>query len=233
MQRNPAILPDDLPKFTQSVEEAFLKMSARLASVKTVYYPCCFKDRQFEKLFKDANITYLDQNPDSFTQPIDPKNKTVIGDAHTYICEPPVDLVILLNPEIIPNTLSDCVGMFGYVLTNDYHKTARTLLQNSTFTLIGCEDLEKGWLSGEDAKRGITPVSSDEEWKTLRPDSYFRIERAQKLANTKYYEVFKEGLSIQNMIEWHRHITQIILENEKKIVSDKDEEFPDPRISEF
>lgn len=165
--RNPLKLPDWFVRPKQSAEQAWMKLSKRISDrVCSIYYPCCCIDRFPEKVFPNAQVLYLDNNPNSFKNDQSSVNK-IVCDAHNFVCFPKVDLWVLINPVIFPNWFLDSVKPQGYIIANNSHWTAKKLKNNYWVSFIWCESLKTGWW--------IWELEASEYLKQHDPDDIYDI----------------------------------------------------------
>ncbi len=103
-----------------------------------VFYPCSGTDASPVKGFPNSEVVLMERIK-GFEE-IMHKNgiiNAVQGDVLKHIPEKPYDLVIILNPQLGSKPLVRHLKQGGYVLSNDYHKNASELLEDTRFEGIG------------------------------------------------------------------------------------------------
>lgn len=115
------------------------------AKCDVVYHPCCETDVSASRAFPESKILYVDIEKKA----IEALQKAGCDARHVSALEfdpGEVDVLIMMNPMIYPEIPAQYVASGGYVLCNDYHKTARKMKENSDFQFVGIiwEDERKG-----------------------------------------------------------------------------------------
>ena len=132
----------------------------------TVYHPCGSNDVSPSFAFPESHVIYVDLDEKSMEA-----LKKAGYDAHaTSVLEynpGNVDLLIMINPEISPKIPSTFVVPGGFVLSNDYHRTATELKKNDQFELLAMIREEKGKLiyDTENLEDYWREVETEEEFK--------------------------------------------------------------------
>jgi hypothetical protein len=143
-----------MKKYTSMSESADLQPCAneklaaqyrKLAGLTTgplneVLYPCCESDTTQSLAFPGADVTYVDMNRDAIRNLLKDGYRAQYGrvptgreqgrsdadssDAPVFRPVRPVDLLVLLNPQIAAFDIVQWVRNGGYVLCNNNHDTA-------------------------------------------------------------------------------------------------------------
>ena|SRR3989344_994773 len=130
-----------------------------------VYHPCGAVDVSPSEAFSRSRVIYAD---------IDDKTMEALRaagyEAHTADAtrfDPgPVDVLVLLNPQIEPNTPSSSLKEGGYVISNNYHATADRL-KKLGFTPVGV-------IVGQDGDLTFDTNHLEEYWEEVESDDEFR-----------------------------------------------------------
>jgi hypothetical protein len=101
-----------------------------------VYYPCCEADISPSEVFKDSSILYVDINEQATKALAEKGYQAYACDVFDFI-PGQVDILILLNPVIRPDSPAHFVKKGGYILCNNYHATASNLSKNPEYELKG------------------------------------------------------------------------------------------------
>jgi hypothetical protein len=138
---------------------------------KVVYHPCGEYDvsPSNSKVFPGARVVYVDANEDAMQTLREAGYEAHVEDANTYDPEASVDLVILLNPQIKPDGPVSHLAPGGYVIANNYHKTALELKDNPNFAFVGVARRSGSHFSydASDLEDYWKPVETEEELKQL------------------------------------------------------------------
>lgn len=103
-----------------------------------VYYPCCGSDISPSKVFS-GRIKFLDQNEKDVNALKKAGYNAYQGDANTF--DPGnVDIMVVYNPQISPESLLQYVNENGYLVCNNYHSTANLMSRRNDFEFKGAVD---------------------------------------------------------------------------------------------
>lgn len=158
------------------------------AKVDIVYHPCSAIDNSPSVAFPNSRVIYVELDNDSVEALKKAGLEAYNASALEY--DPgDVDVLILLNPAISPDVPSQYVVPGGFIIGNDYHKTASKLRKKPEWELKGViVPISEGELKfdREDLEDYWQKVETDDEWKAARfswgAESY---EEAEKVVEEK------------------------------------------------
>lgn len=155
------------------------------------YYPCSLDDTRLSAVFPEAKIIRLDLSfpPNAVT----PEGTTdIMADATTFSLEEEVDLVFLSNPMIWHPNFVRFVKAGGYAVSNDYHNTARHLMEQWDFKLVGCQKFDGEWIEPKIAGESLKRVRTDAEWMSVSPETFEKTLKVRDAVREKYGAIFGE-----------------------------------------
>ncbi len=168
-----------------------------------VYYPACNVDISPSKGFPNSRVIYVDINNEAVAALKKAGLEAYNQSALEYKPDNPVDVLILQNPSISHDVPSQHVAQGGYVLCNDYHRTATDLRGDKDFELVGIikKQGDRDYILDQDNPDDYwKQVDSDEELQRIDPYSYKQIaEYAQKIW----------GID-QNIVQGHKKLLDLI-----------------------
>jgi len=171
--------------------------------VRVVYHPCGSNDTSPSVSFPHSRVVYVDIS-DAATKGL----RAAGFEAHTASAlefDPgPVDVLIMLNPQISAAIPASHVVSGGYVLCNDYHGNATELKSNPDFSLVGV-------LQRSGNMRVVDTDALDDYWKEIETDVEFRA--APFSWGAVYYD------SAKKVVEKITGQSGNVLEEYKKIVA--------------
>lgn len=141
--------------------------SALAPAAGVVYYPACGYDRSPSDVWPASRIIYADIDQAAVTALRGAGLKAVRTDAQRF--DPgPVDILIMLNPEIAPVGPIRFVVPQGLVICNDYHHTATAIRKMPGFELLGL-------VRSDERHRVIFDRTQPElYWEEVQTDEEFR-----------------------------------------------------------
>ncbi|MEK7680697.1 MAG: hypothetical protein AAB348_01450 [Patescibacteria group bacterium] len=101
---------------------------------ETVYHPCGAYDVSPSIAFPKSRVIYVDLDKKSI-EALKKAGYEAYAKSALKFNPGNIDILILLNPQIPPDIPASHVTPGGYVLSNDYHRTASTLKINPNFKL--------------------------------------------------------------------------------------------------
>ncbi len=137
--------------------------------VNVVYYPSCATDASPSVAFEKARVIYVDIEERAVNALKQAGYEAYNQSALEFKPDRPVDVLILLNPQIAPDIPSQYVREGGYVLCNDYHDTATAMHENKQFDFTGI--IRRDERSGE---KILDTQKLNECWKTVETDEEFK-----------------------------------------------------------
>jgi len=122
----------------------------RVIIPKNVFYPCGDMDITPVRAFPNSRVVLLDKNEHA----VNALKRSGIGaicqDIRDYRPSDKHDLLILLNPQIHSDLASKHIVNGGYILANNYHASARQLLENpENYDLTGAFEESTLLLNGD------------------------------------------------------------------------------------
>jgi len=137
-----------------------------------VYYPSCELDTSPTQAFPNSRVVYVDIDEKSIG--ILKKNgfEAVQTDSREFVPDKPVDVLILLNPGSTGTNPKKLVNRGGYILCNDWHRTATEMNSDPDFKLKGIvlksgRQTEEQTFDQENPQEYWEEIGSDDELKTL------------------------------------------------------------------
>lgn len=142
----------------------------------TIYYPCSAYDVSPTEAFPDSRVIYVEIDPDA-VEALQGAGVEVHHSSALEFNPGDVDVLILQNPQIPPDTPCSFVMEGGFVLCNDYHQTATKTHANPEFSLCGVikppiEDSSQPTLEKEDLEGYLCEIESDEEFERVSADNF-------------------------------------------------------------
>lgn len=132
-----------------------------------IYYPCCASDISPSKAFPESKVIYADIDDKSIEALR--KKGCEANNASALEFDPgEVDILIIMNPVISPEVPASYVKEGGFVLSNDYHRSASYLNQQEEYELkarIGKKSEKEFEFDTEDLEDYWKEVENDEEFK--------------------------------------------------------------------
>ena len=150
--------------------------------IDVLYYPCCANDVSISTAFPGKRVIYVDINEKEIESLKEYGCEAYCESALEFKPDQPVDLLFLLNPQINPKKPIQVVTSGGYVLCNNYHRTADEMLTFKDFYLRGIisqqsnnillmeGNLDDYWKEGEDLEdfwKNVGNLKTEEEFKKL------------------------------------------------------------------
>lgn len=115
---------------------AFKLFTEKFGNPHAVLYPSCDTDTSPAKAF--TNVTFVDVEEKPIAALQKEGFSAIATDIRTLQKGQEFDLLILLNPGTPPEWATQYLMTGGYVIANDYHKTASDLFKNKEeFALVG------------------------------------------------------------------------------------------------
>lgn len=151
---------------------------------KVVYYPCSAYDASPTAAFPDSRVVFAEKDKASIGALQAKGNEVHETDANTFELDQPADVVILLNPALEPEGPLKNLREQGYVLCNDYHKTATKLKENKDYELVAMIRKHEGKeqiFDTVDFDLYWQTVDSDEELQRISPSMYDMAKRDVQL----------------------------------------------------
>ena len=148
------------------------------SDTKVVYYPSCDVDVSPTEGFPNSQIFFVDLNPEAVEVLKKKGFSAECADVNNFSLPESADVVILLNPVVPPDGPIKNLKPGGYVLCNDWHKTATKMRDKKDFKLIGIintpNDVKgtESTFDGDRPERYWQKVETDEEFKLVDPDYY-------------------------------------------------------------
>lgn len=144
--------------------------------IRMVYYPGCsthVAPAKVEKL-SSARIIFVDRETVAVEVLQEAGYEAYCADAEEFTPTHEIDLLILFN--FWADHPSKLVKTGGYVVCNDWWEAASNLQAREDFELVGAVVADVGGkevvLQTEDLEDFLTEIESDEQWKSLYPDSF-------------------------------------------------------------
>lgn len=106
-------------------------------NINLVYYPCSGPDISPSEAFPESRVIYVDTDPKAVKALKTKGYEVYQQSALKYELKPKADLVLLNNPAIKPFHPAKQLTESGYLVCNDYHKTASRVASNEGFSLVG------------------------------------------------------------------------------------------------
>ncbi len=171
------------------------------AVVRVVYYPGSGTDTTPSNRFPGARIIYLDISPEEVASLVVLGHEAYVGDAQTYSLSAPADVVYIWNSPT-PGNLECCLCSSGFVVCNDWWKTASNLYQDSRFVHVARidiaprSDIATLYTDQYDLKRYWETVETDNELRAGGSFDYFRkvVERQTETTPASVVDAYKELL---------------------------------------
>lgn len=167
------------PKYPKDLVTIYRVFKEQVYNPKSVLHPCCAYDASPSKVFD--NVTYVDIDEASMEMFRRFGLKAFGQDIKTYQPTEEYDLVIILNPGVSTESITQHLKQGGYVLSNDYHANATWMHEHpEQFLLWGTIDLITIDVENEkyeavvsrDLEGLFEPFASEEEMKRLAPERY-------------------------------------------------------------
>lgn len=124
--------------FSRELDGEYAMFRYFFGNPKSVFYPCCGFDYTAAKSFSLSDVVIMDNDP--LVETVMARagiNQFVLGDAKQYSPKTPFDLLILLNSYVGPEPLLPHLSVGGYVLANDWTRSASKLR-----AISGCCELK-------------------------------------------------------------------------------------------
>ncbi|MBP7057183.1 DUF4116 domain-containing protein [Candidatus Gracilibacteria bacterium] len=145
----------------------------------TIYYPCSGIDLQPQAGFPKGNFIYADQRATDIQDLRRSGKKAVQVDVMTYVPDgAPVDVVVLMNPNVDPASFSHLVRVGGVILCNNHNSTADSMSSNTLFQCVGLVR------TSDTEPNKWTSIGLEKLWK--------RTETDDELRTAGHYEYFRE-----------------------------------------
>lgn len=191
-------------------------------NANVVYHPCGSNDVSPSAAFPGSRVIYADIADDPMQA-----LRAAGFEAHTASAleyDPgPVDILVMLNPQISPKIPASHVKHGGYVLCNDYHGTARTLRNDSEFEFVGVV-LQEG------TKKVVDTHQLEDYWKEIETEEEFR--RAPFNWGSANYIMAKKVVEkvtgqSENVLEEYRKIIDLARKQHRESTAKLRAQFPD------
>lgn len=161
---------------------------------KKILYPCCESDVTPSAAFPNTEVQYVDMNQQAMEALMargfdahyghvpagrqEGKSSSDFSEAPLFILKGQVDLLILLNPQISPFAIVQYVRERGYVLCNNYHRTADEMHTCSDFAPAAVLHTAEGKsLDTTSLGEYFQLMTTDEEYKRADPEKYKAVQR--------------------------------------------------------
>jgi hypothetical protein len=195
-----------------------------------IYHPCSAEDISPSAAFPESEVVYVDLDEQAMEA-----LKQSGYEAHTASAldfDPgDVDLLIMINPKILPKKPAQTVISAGYVLCNDYHSTATWLNEHDSYQLVALihEDQGKLKYDSENPADYWVEVDTDDEFQNS-PFSWTvaNYEAARQLVQIIFGEEENILANYKKIIDLTREQNR---EKNKKIIAenpDMADYLPDP-----
>lgn len=221
---NPAPLeaeprPDLVERYSLFRETIQLKAGA------VVYHPCGENDVSPSSAFPESRVIYVDQNEKAMAA-LQQAGFTAHTASALEFNPGPVDILIMLNPCIDPDFPASHVVPAGFVLCNDYHKSASSLRENPDYELTGVIRMTAEGLIFDTEKL-------EDFWKDVETDQEFQNAPFSWGALTygEATELVREGEKIgiiaadtrKSILDAHKEIIERIIEKAGEQIHDMGE----------
>lgn len=108
---------------------------------ETVYYPCSAKDVSPSRSFSSSKVLYIDLDQKAVEtlkkEGFEAYYEDAVEHCNKEENKESADVIIIMNPRISGLDLINCLKKGGYVLCNDYHRTATEFKESLDFELLG------------------------------------------------------------------------------------------------
>ena len=131
----PRVSPVELYSGADTIALAALLRDSQNLKPETVYYPCSGADITPVLVFPDSRVVFADQNSDVVQLLQASGYEARLGKVGGILMES-VDLLFLLNPQVSAIHLLSTVKTGGFILCNNYHRTADELKKSSLCQFI-------------------------------------------------------------------------------------------------
>jgi hypothetical protein len=180
-----------------------------------IYHPCGANDVSPSEAFPGSRVIYADIDDKAMQVLRNAGYEALTQDVRTF--NPgPVDVAILLNPSIEPDTPVSFVKDGGYAICNDYHQTASSLKETGAYELSA--------LIHNTKEHGLSYDTQDLEdcWKEIETDEEFK--NASPGFGTAYYEATARLVETvtgqrENVTQEYKKIIEMIRNNTLEGVS--------------
>jgi hypothetical protein len=142
-----------------------------------IYHPCSANDVSPSAVFPDSHVIYADLAEGAMEALAEAGYDAHTADVREF--DPgKVDILFLLNPAVSPEVPSSHVAEGGFVVANDYHRTADWLHASGDYELKAIIKKEQGGIVFDD-------VNPEDYWKEVETEDEFR--QASGNMNTTNY----------------------------------------------
>jgi len=168
-------------EYNEGLISIYTAFNNRVHSPTSVLYPSCGFDASPSKVFENVVFVDAEKGNEGCVQALKEAGLNAIKqDIREYRPKQAHDLLILLNPVISHEWATRHLPSGGWIISNDYHRTASDINSDSNFSLWGTIDfLERDRRKKDfivDISRNLEglfePVKDSEELKLLRPNEY-------------------------------------------------------------
>lgn len=183
------------PNASEKLAEDYRLLAAQMEEQpKEILYPCCETDVTPSAVFPQARVQYVDMNRQAMEALIargfdahygrvltgreEGQSSSDSSEAPLFEPKKQVDLLILLNPQISPFAIVQYVRQRGYVLCNNYHRTADEMYTCQAFTPVAVLNTgQEKKLDTASLDEYFQLMMTDEEYKQAAPEKYRVIQR--------------------------------------------------------
>ncbi len=179
----------------------------------TIYHPCSGSDISPSETFREAKVVYADMDVVAMHAVSAKGLEAHIVDVKNF--NPgPVDVLILLNPQIGPEVPASFVKADGYVVCNDYHATASTLYQKGFELRAIIRPTGKGYLYDNDSpEKYFQSIDTDEE---LRAAPFSWGSTNHEAVERDIKKLTTEGVALQgsSLVEQYKTLLNLLQKGE-------------------
>lgn len=136
-----------------------------------VYYPGCSSDNAPSLVFPESRLIYVDLTESDIKSLRAKGYEAYCANAHEFIPDVNPDILILLNTGVQPEIVAEHLPVNGYVLCNEYFRSATAMRKMSSFQLLGVIDYADGMTQ-------FDTTSLDEYWQEVETDEELETKRS-------------------------------------------------------
>ena len=176
-----------------------VKHALALSNSAVIYYPGCGDHTGPACIFSENRVIHVDTNGTEVNKLLAKGFEAHQASVDTFIPDAPVTVMIQFNV-LFPNAF-ELLHPNGYIICNNYHKTATCVFGLSNFTLLGVATSKTSnsdcHFDTQDLDHFFRRVESDEEYRRV---ALYLFERAQKAVS------LFGGDTTHNILEQYRNI---------------------------
>ena len=181
------------------------------AKTDVVYHPCCATDCSPSVAFPSSRVIYVDKDAMAMEAMLKAGFEAHSGSALEF--NPgKVNVLILLNPAIVPDYPSQFVEMGGHIICNDYHGTASDFKKNPDYEL-------KGMIRKVDGKLMMDTDSLEDYWREVETEDEWK--RAPFSWGACYYETAAQIVALvtgkrENVASEYKRLLETVKERNRE-----------------